>query len=430
MRYILLSLCCLLFASGKAQELYFPPIGGDDWETLSPDSLNYCSDKIDALYDFLEMEETRSFLLLKDGKIVLEKYLNGFTQDSSWIWFSAGKSLRAVLVGIAQEEGYLDIQDKSSDYLGTGWTSMPAAQEDSIKVWHHLTMTTGLDESDFACTDPACLTYSADPGTRWYYHNAPYNLLKTITENATGISTLVYTNTRVKNKIGMQSGFWLPFGYNTFFFSRARDMARFGLLIQAGGTWDSNTVVLGDTEYLDQMLNTSQNLNPAYGYLWWLNGKDSYIPPGTPLSFNGPISPDAPSDVVSAAGGQGQFISISPSTGLMMIRQGSSASTDLAALSVHNAIWERIMNLECTTSTQDELEQVAFQIFPNPATDFVQIKDLSAVPEEIALYNITGRQVMVPVNNYRVDMSRLPTGIYLLKIRFKNTTYTKRIIKQ
>ena len=49
-------------------------------------------------------------------------------------------------------------------------------------------------------------------------------------------------------------------------------MARFGLLILNKGNWDGNQIMT-DTNYFNQMLNSSQSLNESYGYLWWLNGK-------------------------------------------------------------------------------------------------------------------------------------------------------------
>lgn len=125
------------------------------------------------------MRNSKAFLVLKDGRIVIEHYFGTFTQDSLWYWASAGKSLTAFLVGKAQEEGFLDINDPSSDYLGAGWTSCTPLQEGAITVRNQLTMTTGLDDGtgDTDCTDPACLQYLARPGTRWAYHNAPYTML-------------------------------------------------------------------------------------------------------------------------------------------------------------------------------------------------------------------------------------------------------------
>ena len=61
---------------------------------------------------------------------------------------------------MAQEEGYLEITDTTSDYLGDGWTNCNLIQEKKITIWNQLTMTTGLDDSvSFDCTNDTCLVY-------------------------------------------------------------------------------------------------------------------------------------------------------------------------------------------------------------------------------------------------------------------------------
>lgn len=422
-----LYLFLLIFASwsASAQALYFPPADGSTWDTLSPDALNWCPEKIDELYEYLDAEETFAFLVLKDGRIVLEKYFGDFTAESSWFWFSAGKSLRAVLFGIAQAEGHLEIQHPTSDYLGTGWTSLPPGQEAAITIWHQLTMTTGLDESDFSCITPDCLTYAADAGTRWVYHNGPYSLLKAVLEAATGLNHNAYTFSRIQEPIGMQSGFWVGFGNNDFFTSRARDMARFGLLVQNQGVWDGQ-VVLPDTAYWQAMLQPSQPLNPSYGYLWWLNGQPQHILPGSPEAFIGPIAPNAPADLYLAAGGQGQFISIAPSEGLMVIRQGSSNSTSLAALALHNDIWEKLSDLECVTSTRAE-GHLQPTIFPNPVREQLHIRQLPG-PFSARLFDAYGREVDRWENRRTHSIAHLPAGPYLLRIESGQAVSWKRVV--
>ena len=77
----------IIILSGLAlhgQELYFPPLSGDSWQTIEPESLGWCSEKIDELYGFLDENNTKAFLVLKDGKIVLEKYFGNFQNDSLW----------------------------------------------------------------------------------------------------------------------------------------------------------------------------------------------------------------------------------------------------------------------------------------------------------------------------------------------------------
>src|SRR6478609_4717901 len=123
----LLLLLFLFFTGAKAQNLYFPPVTGTAWDSVSPASLGWCEDKMDSLLDYLGQRNSKAFILLKDGKIVVEHYYGTFTADSFWYWASAGKSLTAFTVGIAQQEGHLSINDSTSKYLGTGWTACTAS---------------------------------------------------------------------------------------------------------------------------------------------------------------------------------------------------------------------------------------------------------------------------------------------------------------
>ena len=86
-------------------------------------------------------------MILVNGRIVMEEYFNGHSATSTWQWNSAGKTLVASTTGIAQQEGLLNIQNRVSQYIGTGWTSVPLAKENLITSRHLLTMTSGLNDS-------------------------------------------------------------------------------------------------------------------------------------------------------------------------------------------------------------------------------------------------------------------------------------------
>lgn len=327
--------------------LYFPPNNSDQWETIKAASLDWDTTKINELYRFLDDGSTRAFLVLKDGKIVLEHYagkdllnLGDFNGKSLWYWASAGKTLTSFLVGQAQEDGYLSIDDKTSDYLGN-WTSLTSDQQQKITVKHQLCMTSGLDDSGNSdCTEKSCLTYKADPGTRWAYHNAPYTLLDSVIQRATNSDFDSYFNNRLRNPIGMD-GNWSYIDYNHVYFSTPRAMARFGLLVLNKGVWDNQTI-LGDTNYLNDMVNTSQNINKSYGYLWWLNGKESHMLPGLQLQIKKPISEHAPADMISGLGKNGQFLNIVPSQNLIVIRMGDNPDNSLVPTKFLNDMWEKL----------------------------------------------------------------------------------------
>ena len=327
--------------------LYFPPTGSDTWETTSPESLNWDTSKIKELYQFLDDGSTRAFLVLKDGKIVLEHYagkdilqLADFNKKSLWYWASAGKTLTSFLVGQAQEDGHLSIDDKTSKYLGN-WTTLTLEQQDKITVKHQLSMTSGLDDAGNSdCTDKTCLSYKADAGSRWAYHNAPYILLDSVIQQATKGDFDTYFNSRLRDPIGMD-GNWSYIDYNHVYFSTPRAMARFGLLVLNNGKWNDKSI-LADTKYIDDMVNTSQNINKSYGYLWWLNGKESHMLPGLQLEIKKPISENAPADMISGLGKNGQFLNIVPSQNIIVIRMGDNPDNSLVPTKFLNEMWGKI----------------------------------------------------------------------------------------
>lgn len=405
-----------------AQSGYFPPRVGSTWETTDPAELGWCTDSLPALYDWLEAGNTKGFIVLKDGRIALERYFGSFTQDSLWYWASAGKGLTALLVGIAQEEGALDIHDPTALYLGDGWTNCVAAREDSITIRHQLTMTTGMNELFFNCTLPACLNCIADPGARWAYHNAPYRLLRNVVESATGQSYNVFTLERVLQPTGMLGG-WLITAEQTLFISRARDMARYGLLIANQGRWDG-VPVIQDTAYVRAMLTPSQSLNRSYGYLWWLNGQSSHRLPGTFQEFPGPIAPAAPADLVAALGANGQFLDFVPSQGLVVVRLGEAAGDDYIPSVYHNDMWRELNRVLCPATTNVAVAPPPpdLRIFPNPVGGGRLRLYGAAVGEiqQVRLYGLNGSLLRIGASGPDLDLTGLHSGLYWLTASMHN----------
>lgn len=322
------------------EAVYFPPIGSDTWETVSPDSLNWNTGAITPLLDYLEEKNTKSFIVLHNGRIALEAYFNGHSASSPWYWASAGKTLTSALTGIAQQEGALTINAPVSDYLGLGWTSLSADKEILITNRHLLTMTSGLEDLDYGdCVSPDCLQYVADAGTRWAYHNV-YVKLQDVVAQATGESWNSYFNEKLRDPIGM-SGTWIPNGDLSVYWSNTRSMARFGLLISNRGKWESEQII--PTDFVEDATHRSQEINKAYGYLWWINGQPSFHLPQLQAEFPGSLIPTAPSDMYMALGKNDQKIYIIPSRKLVIVRMGDAADGSNFALSdFDEALWERI----------------------------------------------------------------------------------------
>jgi len=438
MLHVVLSVFLFFFTLGfvQSQNLYFPPNNSNTWETTSPNSLGWCEKNLDSLKNYLSSQNTKAFIILKDGKIVVEWYFGTFTADNNWYWASAGKTLTSFLIGKAQQDGLLSINDKTSQYLGAGWTSCTTAQENAITIKHQLSMSTGLKDNvpDPFCTDPSCLVYQATPNTRWAYHNAPYTLLDGVIEGATGQTLQAYTTSTLQSKTGI-TGLWIKSGYNNVFYSKPRMMARFGILMQNNGIWNGQTV-MGDLNYLNQARNSSQTINPSYGYLWWLNGKSSYMVPQSQLVFQGPLFPDAPADAYTALGKNGQILSISPSTGLIVVRMGDSPSSnnddELVSVSLGNEIWKRV-NLArnpCNITALNNPEDISFKIYPNPSSQNISIETV-LLDYDIKITDITGREVFTTTHIRDAVFTpsiNLEAGIYQVQIQKNQSLWVKKVV--
>jgi CubicO group peptidase (beta-lactamase class C family) len=340
----LTSFLFLLIACSKDNEqvvdtLYFPPNGLDVWNTKSVSELNWSQDRLQPLLDYLETKNTKSFIILHNGKIVVEQYFGSHTITSPWYWASAGKTLTTAVLGIAEQEGTIDINNKVSDYLGNGWTNAPLAKENLITCKNLVSMNSGLDDTLGDDVSPANLQYVADAGSRWAYHNV-YVKIQDVVAHASGQTWNTYFNTKLKDKLGM-SGAWIQNGGLSVYWSNTRSMARFGLMMYAKGKWNSTQIL--NENYLNAATNTSQNINQSYGYLWWLNGKSSYHLPQSQFEFSGSLIPNAPSDMYCALGKDDQKIYIVPSKKLVIIRMGNSADeTNFALSDFDNVLWGKI----------------------------------------------------------------------------------------
>ena len=412
MRRHYLLLLLLLPLTMRAQEFYFPPTSGSTWETVDPESLGWCTEAIPDLLNFLDTNNTKAFIVLKDGRIAIEAYFDSFTQDSLWYWASAGKSLTAFLVGLAQEDGFLDIDQPTSTYLGEGWTSCTPLQESAITVRHQLSMTTGLDDGsvDSDCTDPECLLYLATPGARWAYHNAPYTLLDGVIANATGVTLNNYLVNKLTLTTGL-AGLYVQVGYNNVFFSTPRSMARFGLLAMNSGVWSGN-VIMEDQDYFNAMVSPSQTINPAYGHLWWLNGQPSYMLPGLQFSVPGMVMPNAPPEAFNAMGKNGQFINVVPSQGIVLVRMGSLPGSSLFVPNFFNdAIWEHLNAVICAgTGITSRANYKGVPVFPQPASDVLHIGTTAL--KQLTIVGMDGRSFNATWIMNEVAVHQLPEGIY------------------
>lgn len=351
MKYLLLITTVITFFSCQKEDdvvtndpvpetMYFPSNTDNNWETRPVAGLGWNEAAIQPLKDYLIQKNSKSFLILVNGRIVMEEYFNGHAATTSWPWNSAGKTLVTTTTGIAQQEGLININNKVSQYIGIGWTSAPLLKENLITSRHLLTMTSGLNDSS-EIVIPSKLTYMADAGTRWSYHNV-FQKLMDVVAAASNQTFEAYFDAKLKNKIGME-GMWVNGLAFKIYHSNTRSMARFGLMALNKGKWKTEQII-NEAFYIES-ISTSQNINPSYGYLWWLNGKSSAMVPGGQKVYPGTLVPNAPADMYAAMGASDQRIYIIPSKNMVIVRMGDAsdpANPSFALSDFDNELWKKI----------------------------------------------------------------------------------------
>ena len=346
-----LTICCLtspiLYAQDKNNKLYFPPTKGK-WDTVDPAKLGWNAAKLKKALAYVGKNKSSGMVILYRGKILAEQYwpldppektaagarnpyyhmrlgVNDQGQAIEDV-ASAQKSVTAMLVGIAQHKGLLKISDPVHKHLGKGWSQASPDAEAKITIRHLISMSSGLTDR---------LKYQAPAGTRWAYNTTAYSRSLTCVAKASGMDENELTTKWLTGPLGMTDSKWSarPWANQTTviankfgFATTARDLARFGLLMVANGYWDGQDV-LEDKKYIEQATSPSQQLNPSYGYLWWLNG-GPFVARGTAGKKPGRLLPTAPKDMYAAQGKLGRRLYVLPSQQLVITRLGDQSSNN------------------------------------------------------------------------------------------------------
>ena len=270
----------------------------------------WSSADFDELDEFLADTNSEALAIAEGGATVHEWYRTDDTYARDIA--SAQKSVLSLLVGRAIGDGIITIDTLVDDVLGTGWT--PHGQTSGITVLHLLTMTSGLDDG---------LALMSPPGTAWLYSGA-FAQLFAILEVTSGRDVDDFANEWLFDLAGTDSA--------VFYDRRTDEAAPIGMRATVKDLVAIGQVVLEGSQpglpesWLDESFASSQPFNHSYGYLWWLNGQDSFMLPGpAPPARSGSLIPTAPVDLVAALGKDDQKLYISRELGLVVAaarRQG------------------------------------------------------------------------------------------------------------
>ena len=180
-------------------------------------------------------------------------------------------------------------------------------------------------------------------------------------------------------------------------------------------------------------MNSSQTLNPSYGYLTWLNGKSSFMVPGLQFNFPGSFSPNAPSDMIAALGKDGQIINIVPSQNLVYIRMGNAPGVGEVPFTFNDTVWIKLNEVMCnTTSLTSIYNRKIISIFPNPTSDLLHIKFSDQKIYQLKLLDVAGRILKIYDNlnaDTQISTNSLRSGIYLFQFtNQEGIIFTQRVV--
>lgn len=307
---------------------------------------------IDDLFTMPGLGETRAVVLMANGKLAAERYGPGYDKDTRFISWSMAKTVTGVLIGMLVADGKLSLDAPAPVPL---W-QRPGDPRAEITVRQLLQMRSGLRHTEagdppYESSEVRMLfldgrdnmakwaeeqPLEAEPGKLFEYSSNTSVILADIAARALTTSdkpearrkaVADYLQVRLFGPLGMTS--MVPeFDASgtliggSLMHATARDWAKLGEFLRLKGRAPGGEQLVPQ-RWVEAMVTPSPR-SPHYGFQTWLNRPI----PGTPASEH-PLFPDrAPQSLFSLIGHMGQYVLVSPSQRVTLVRLGHSDSME------------------------------------------------------------------------------------------------------
>jgi CubicO group peptidase (beta-lactamase class C family) len=329
-------------AAGMAQRALLPEIAGPSpVEPASPE-LGLALERAFTEPDRPPLRHTHAVVVLKDGRVVAERYASGYGVDTQILGYSATKSVISALTGILVRRGRLAVNEPAPV---AAWRS-PDDPHHAITVDDLLRHTSGLamgsslnaslasaiapvNQMKYVARDMAAFAESADletvPGSAWNYHDGNTIILSHLIRDAAGghaADVLRFARTELFGPLGMRNvtlefdATGTPEGSSQMLAS-ARDWARFGALYLNDGVVGGQRIL--PEGWVNYSAAPTGSAWVGYGAGFWTNRGDS-------LGAKYRTSRGWPAESFYASGTFGQYVVIVPSERLVIARFGTSGN--------------------------------------------------------------------------------------------------------
>ncbi len=278
----------------------------------------------------------RAVVVVRDGRIVGERYAEGFSAETPLLGWSMTKTVAAAIIGTVIGDGKMTLADQG---LLPSWTDGRA----KISVADLMAMSSGLefneeygdvtdvtrmlylepDMAGYAATKP----FADEVGSVFSYSSGTTLMLSRLWQDRVGSDAPAWPQTRLFAPIGMTSAVMEMDARGTFvgssyLYATARDWARFGQFLLRDGVWDGKAIL--PTGFVAWMREEAPASKGVYGRgQLWLQGPEGDVPAGE--------DPDAgfglPEDIFWLEGHDGQSVAVIPSKKLVVVRMGLTPGT-------------------------------------------------------------------------------------------------------
>ena len=260
----------------------------DGWETATIEDVGLEQAIIEEMMQRINDGEAgtlHSILIVKDGKLVLDAYFDGYYRSDLHQLQSVTKSITSLLIGIAIDQGLIrSLNEKISTFFPT-YENVRTDAWDDILLKHILTMSAGIEWDQLSLDTYGTVqdyfkpvfekNSKRQPGETWEYISPNMNLLSGVIKQVSGLHADAFAERYLFRPLGILTYDWSGLKKNGYpnltgsLHLRPRDMAKIGLLVLNRGKWNNEQLISSD--WIAESTTPGLRIDSTfqYGYLWW-----------------------------------------------------------------------------------------------------------------------------------------------------------------
>ncbi len=315
------------------------------WPTATPEAAGLDRALLESAANVAKSNSSDCLLVVRGGKLIMARYWNAKAENDVQQTFSGTKSVFSLLLGRSIARGYVDGLEQPIRELVS---EMPEAHS-QLTFRNILAMESGMENSmeieGLGAEGRTQLEIAlerkitAAPFERYHYNNAPYRLLFTALERASGMGLEELTAQEVFGPLGFDGAYWMRIfalagstdvdsklmGYQSIRM-RPVDFAKSSQVIIDEGMWQGERYL--PAEFTRELIRCpAPAANPSFGLFHHLNAGDHYRNFAAPDRIDRKLLPGAPNDAFLMFGAGGQVTAGIASLGLVVVRTGSGTGS-------------------------------------------------------------------------------------------------------